>query len=83
MSWINYAGYVSAGISKDSQPLNLTADDYSSINYGMHYTKPAVFMRYLEHYLSEEKINRVLADFISNVLGGFLTPLRMFNDLEK
>ena len=63
MSWINYAGYVSAGISKDSQPLNLTADDYSSINYGMHYTKPAVFMRYLEHYLSEEKINIIFKDF--------------------
>jgi hypothetical protein len=29
---------------------------------------------------SEEKVNRVIADFVSNVLGGFLTPLRMFND---
>ena len=31
MSWINYAGYASGAISKDSQPLNLTADDYSSM----------------------------------------------------
>ena len=63
MSWINYAGYASGAISKDSQPLNLTADDYSSMNYGMHYTKPAVFMRYLEHYLSEEKIDIIFKDF--------------------
>ena len=63
MSWINYAGYASGAISKDSQPLNLTANDYSSMNYGMHYTKPAVFMRYLEHYLSEEKIDIIFKDF--------------------
>ena len=29
---------------------------------------------------TEEKINRFMSDYVSNVLGGFLTPLRMFND---
>ncbi len=29
---------------------------------------------------TEEKINRFMSDYVSNVLGGFLTPFRMFND---
>lgn len=29
---------------------------------------------------TEEKINRYFSDYVSDVIGGFLTPLRMFND---
>lgn len=29
---------------------------------------------------TQEKINRYMSDFVSDVLGGFATPLRMFND---
>ncbi len=29
---------------------------------------------------TEEKINKFMSDYVSDVLGGFLTPLRMFND---
>ena len=29
---------------------------------------------------NSEKINKYMSDFVSDILGGFLTPLRMFND---
>ena len=29
---------------------------------------------------TEEKVNKFMSDYVSDVLGGFLTPLRMFND---
>ena len=60
MSWINYASYVGNAIDKDAQPLHLTADEYSQSNYGQHYMKPAVFMRFLEHYIGEDKIEKPL-----------------------
>ena len=63
MSWVNYAGYVSNGKNKDAQPLSLTADAYSRGNYGQHYSKTAVFMRFLEHYLGENKIDIIFKDF--------------------
>ena len=63
MSWINYASYVGNAIDNDAQPLNLTADEYSQSNYGQHYMKTAVFMRFLEHYLGEDKIDIIFKDF--------------------
>jgi len=63
MSWFTYAGYANSGKSKDAQSLNLTAEKYSASNYFQHYSKTAVFMRYLEHYLSEDKMDEILQDF--------------------
>jgi hypothetical protein len=63
MSWITYAGYANSGKSKDAQPLNLTAEKYTGGNYGQHYSKTAVFMRYLHHYLGEDKMDEILQDF--------------------
>ena len=62
-SWINYASYVGNAIDKDAQPLHYTADEYSQSNYGQHYMKTAVFMRFLEHYLGEDKIDIIFKDF--------------------
>ena len=62
-SWYTYAGYANTGKSKDSQPLNLTAEKYTGSNYGQHYSKTAVFMRYLQHYLGEDKMDEILQDF--------------------
>jgi hypothetical protein len=63
MSWFTYAGYVNSGKSKDAQPLNLTAEKYIVNNYWQHYSKTAVFMRYLHHYLGEEKMDEIFQDF--------------------
>jgi len=63
MSWFTYAGYANSGKSKDAQPLNLTAEKYTGSNYGQHYSKTAVFMRYLQHYLGEDKMDEILQDF--------------------
>ncbi len=61
--WINYIQYLPSARSLDAQPLNLTADKYERGNYGQHYSKTAVFTRFLQHYLGEEKINEIFRDF--------------------
>ena len=63
ISWFTYAGYANSGKSKDAQPLNLTAEKYIGSNYWQHYSKTAVYMRYLQHYLGEDKIDEILQDF--------------------
>ena len=63
MSWITYAGYANSGKNKDAQPLNLTAEKYIGSNYWQHYSKTAVYMRYLQHYLGEGKMDEILQDF--------------------
>ena len=63
MNWFTYAGYANSGKSRDAQPLNLTAEKYTGGNYGQHYSKTAVFMRYLQHYLGEDKMDEILQDF--------------------
>ena len=63
MNWFTYAGYANSGKSRDAQPLNLTAEKYTGGNYGQHYSKTAVFMRYLQHYLGEDKMDEILQEF--------------------
>ena len=63
ISWFTYAGYANSGKSKDAQPLNLTAEKYIGSNYWQHYSKTAVYMRYLQHYLGEDKMDEILQDF--------------------
>jgi hypothetical protein len=43
--------------------LDLTAEKYIGSNYWQHYSKMAVFMRYLQHYLGEDKMDKILQDF--------------------
>jgi len=61
--WLTYVQYLPAARSLDSQPLNLSANDYQRSNYGQHYSKTAVFTRYLQHYLGEEKIDEIFRDY--------------------
>ena len=61
--WINYVQYLPSARSMNSQPLNLSADDYERRNYSQHYSKTAVFTRYLQHYLGEEKIDEIFQDY--------------------
>lgn len=62
-SWFNYMQYAGGAKSKDAQPLNLSADEYWGSSYGQHYAKTAVYMRYLQHYLGEAKMNEIMRDF--------------------
>ena len=55
-----------AGIakSKDVQPLNIPSNEnFNNSNYGQNYTRTAVMMRFLQHYIGEEKIDQVNQDF--------------------
>ncbi len=62
-SWFNYMQYAGNAKSRDAQPLNLTANEYTRGNYGQHYAKTAVFMRFLQHYLGEEKMDEIMKDY--------------------
>jgi len=63
----NYGGYVYFATKIDAQPLNISSDDnYAYINYGQNYSKVAVMMRYLQHYLGEEKINIIMQDYFNS-----------------
>jgi aminopeptidase N len=40
--------------------------NYSYRNYGQNYSKVAVMMRYLQHYLGESKIDIILKDYFES-----------------
>ncbi|MFQ6612863.1 MAG: M1 family metallopeptidase [Fidelibacterota bacterium] len=61
--WLIYIQYLPSARSLDSQPLNLTANDYERMNYGQHYSKTAVFSRFVQHYLGDEKLNEIMQDY--------------------
>lgn len=47
-----------------SQPLNLSADQYSNINYGaVVYSKSAVILNYLEKYLGKPLFDQIMQDY--------------------
>ncbi len=54
------------GIAKnqDRQPLSISSNDnFNMSNYGQNYTRVAVMMRFLQHYIGEEKIDMVNQEF--------------------
>lgn len=64
MRWMDYLGYQLRAVSSDDQPIDLPASDFHRSNYGsIVYSKTAIFTRFLEHYLGEEKIDIVMQDF--------------------
>ena len=62
-SWFEYFSYAMSAKSPDVQPLNLKADEYKGGNYGLNYNKTAVFTRFLQHYLGEEKMDEIMQDY--------------------
>ena len=67
MSYFQYAGYSSGATKHDTQPLSISSDEnYFYRNYGQSYSKVAVMMRYLQHYLGEEKIDKIMQDYYSS-----------------
>ena len=67
MSYFQYAGYSSGATKDDTQPLSISSDEnFFYRNYGQNYSKVAVMMRYLEHYLGEEKIDIIMQDYFNS-----------------
>ena len=62
-SWFEYFQYSLSAKSQNAQPLNLKADEYKGSNYGQNYSKTAVFTRFLQHYLGEEKMDEIMQDY--------------------
>ena len=62
-SWTEYFQYSSSAKSQNAQPLNLKADEYKGSNYGQNYSKTAVFTRFLQHYLGEDKMDEIMQDY--------------------
>lgn len=68
MRWImGYLGYQQRAVSADDQPIDITSTEFHPGNYGsIVYGKTAIFTRYLQHYLGEEKINEIMQEYYEN-----------------
>ena len=67
MSYFQYAGYSSGATKDDTQPLSISSDEnYFYRNYGQNYSKVAVMMRYLQHYIGEQKIDIIMQDYFDS-----------------
>ena len=62
-SWFEYFQYSILSQSRNPQPLSLKADEFDGGNYGLNYNKTAVFTRFLQHYLGEEKMDEIMQDY--------------------
>ena len=60
----HYLSIAAIAKSRDAQPLDISANEsFAYANYGQNYTRTAVMMRFLEHYLGEQKIDQIMQDF--------------------
>jgi len=84
MEGLHYFSYlVSARANKD-QPLSLSSNKFSPINYGtIVYSKSAVFFNYLRHYLGDEKMDQVMHDYFEEFKFKHPQPDDFFDVLER
>ena len=62
--FFHYLTVASNPHSLDLQPLNISANDnFSYNNYSQNYNRTAVMMRYLQHYLGEDKMDIIMQEF--------------------
>ena len=62
--FFHYLAFAGAGTNKDAQPLNISANaTFNSQNYSQNYMRTAVMMRYLQHYIGEEKMDLIMQEF--------------------
>ena len=60
----HYLGFAGNSKNKDAQPLNISADEnFNMSNYFQNYTRPAVMLRFLQHYIGEDKMDQILKQF--------------------
>ena len=61
---MGYMGYAGRAISGDDQPIELPSVDYHPGNYGsIVYAKSAIVLRFLQHYLGEQKMDKIMQDY--------------------
>jgi hypothetical protein len=64
MSWVNYLGYNMRASTGDEQPIDITSIEFEPANYGaLIYYKTAIYTYYLQHYLGEELMNKIMQEF--------------------
>ena len=62
--FFHYIGFAGSGKNKDAQPLNISADEnFNMNNYSQNYNRPAVMLRFLQHYIGEEKMDTIMQKF--------------------
>ncbi len=62
--FFHYLGFAGSGKNKDAQPLNISADEnFNMNNYSQNYNRPAVMLRFLQHYIGEEKMDTIMQQF--------------------
>ncbi|MFQ6616417.1 MAG: M1 family metallopeptidase [Fidelibacterota bacterium] len=62
--WINYLPYQIRSSAGDDQPIDLPSTEFHRSNYSsIVYSKTGIFTRFLQHYLGEDTMNRVMRDY--------------------
>ena len=62
--FFHYLGFAGSVKNKDTQPLNISADkNFNMNNYSQNYYRPAVMLRFLQHYIGEDKIDTIMQNF--------------------
>ena len=60
----HYLGFAGSGKNKDAQPLNISSNEnFNMNNYSQNYNRPAVMLRFLQHYIGEEKMDTIMQKF--------------------
>jgi len=65
MSWISYLAYNTIALPADEQPIDITSTDFKTYNsYGLSvYYKAAIFTYYLQYYIGEELMDKIMHKF--------------------
>ena len=62
--YFHYLAFAGSGKNKDAQPLNISANEtFDNRNYSQNYMRPAVMLRFLQHYIGEEKMDSIMQQF--------------------
>ena len=84
MEDLHYFSYLLSARANKDQSLSITSSDYSTINYGtIVYSKSAVFINYLRHYLGDEKMDEVMRAYFQAYKFKHPQPDDFFDVLEN
>lgn len=65
LAWLTgYMGYNQRAVTGDEQPIDITSADINQGNYGsLVYGKVAIYTYYLQHYLGEELMDKIMQEY--------------------
>lgn len=65
LAWLTgYMGYSQRAVTGDEQPIDITSADINQGNYGsLVYGKVAIYTYYLQHYLGEELMDKIMQEY--------------------